>query len=537
MPRLARMIQLLLLISALVSAAAAQAGGVYIDNQDDTITDRKHDLMWQRADDGVERSWKEAITYCESLELAGHEDWMLPTAAQLEMLIDTAYSPTIDPLFSVKASYYWSVTESKDKPNSAEYVNFFYGNTYTYSKDNPYLVICVREAKAIAGKGLAAVFTGEQMAGKPLTISFTPTVTGGVEPYFYDWDFGDGVTASAKAPTHEFATDGQYKVLLTVSDNNGAIAVASQVITLPLAALPAVPAVGQTQGAKPAGALPETVPASETAASKGADQAVIPADILREKMAATPPPAPETAPPAATEKGPVTSETGAPPLPGAAGTQTASPAPGVMEVEASGQGEPYRAGAFGHGLLSYAFANAMTRDGDGNKDGSLTASELQAYLDQAIKSLSKGQQSPRISRDGDDFMICAAPPGSTYVLGIGIGHDLAGVALVASQDAEWVRKAVEEKCPDTRTMMLAGDHANRSDILQALVKLGSMVTAADNLLVYIGAANGRDNGRLNWYVNDTSKELPWFTGIYHDDLLQFLKRMPAAHLLVMGEKH
>jgi hypothetical protein len=208
-----------------------------------------------------------------------------------------------------------------------------------------------------------------------------------------------------------------------------------------------------------------------------------------------------------------------------------------MEVAASGQGEPYKAGALGHGLLAYTFANAMSGDGDWNKDGSVTVSELQPYLDQAVKSLSKGQQSPVISRDGDDFAICATAPGSTYVLAIGIGHDLSGAAVAAGQDAEWVRKAVEDKCRDTKTLMLTGDHANRRDVLQALVKIGSMVTTDDTLIVYIGAANSRDNGRLNWFVNDSIKELPWFTGIYHDDLLQFLEMMPVGHLLVLGEKN
>ena len=197
---------------------------------------------------------------------------------------------------------------------------------------------------------------------------------------------------------------------------------------------------------------------------------------------------------------------------------------------------PYKPGAFGHALLAYSFANAMAGDGDGNKDGAVTASELQSYLDQAIKSLSKGQQNPRISREGDDFTVCSTS-GSTYVLDIGIAHDLAGAPLAASQDGELVLKAVQDKCQDTKTLVLRGDHANRRDVLQALVKIGSMVTMDDNLIVYVGAANGLDDGRLNWYVNDSSRELPWFTGIYHDDLLLFLKRMPVAHLIFLGEKN
>ena len=267
MPRFVRRIQFLLMLTALAVAAVAQAGGGFIDHRDGTLTDPGHGLMWQKADDGVERSWQEAEAYCENLELAGHKDWMLPKADQLEMLIDTAYSPTIDPMFSVKPSYYWSATESADNPNSAKYVNFFYGDTYSYNKNNPYFVICVREEKRVAGKELAAVFTGEQVAEAPLTIRFTPTVTGGSEPYFYDWEFGDGNVSSRTAPIHEFSKAGKYEVLLTVSDNNGGIAVASQEITLPLAALPTGPAADEEEAATSAETPAETAPAQPAPAA------------------------------------------------------------------------------------------------------------------------------------------------------------------------------------------------------------------------------------------------------------------------------
>ena len=38
----------------------------------------------------------------------------------------------------------------------------------------------------------------------------------------YDWDFGDGNNGTGSAPSHPFATDGSYNVMLTVTDNDGA---------------------------------------------------------------------------------------------------------------------------------------------------------------------------------------------------------------------------------------------------------------------------------------------------------------------------
>jgi hypothetical protein len=45
--------------------------GPFVDNGDGTITDTSTDLTWQRADDGQTRIWREALSYCENIELAG----------------------------------------------------------------------------------------------------------------------------------------------------------------------------------------------------------------------------------------------------------------------------------------------------------------------------------------------------------------------------------------------------------------------------------------------------------------------------------
>jgi hypothetical protein len=42
--------------------------------------------MWQATDDGVERSQEEALIYCAELELAGFNDWRLPTLEEFELL-------------------------------------------------------------------------------------------------------------------------------------------------------------------------------------------------------------------------------------------------------------------------------------------------------------------------------------------------------------------------------------------------------------------------------------------------------------------
>lgn len=52
----------------------------------------------------------------------------------------------------------------------------------------------------------------------PLTVQFSPNVSGGRAPYTYRWQFGDGYTSALANPTHTFQSAGTYSVMLTVTD-------------------------------------------------------------------------------------------------------------------------------------------------------------------------------------------------------------------------------------------------------------------------------------------------------------------------------
>jgi PKD repeat protein len=65
-----------------------------------------------------------------------------------------------------------------------------------------------------------------------IPISFTGTVEGGVEPYLWEWDFGDGENSSVQNPTHTYYTPGEYIVSLYVSDNQGSEGVGTTTATL-----------------------------------------------------------------------------------------------------------------------------------------------------------------------------------------------------------------------------------------------------------------------------------------------------------------
>ena len=100
-----------------------------INNSDGTVTDLATGLMWQQADDGEGRDWENALSYAEQLELAGHSDWRLPNAKELQSLVDysrspqTTDSPAIDPVFST--------TEISDpEGNPGQYPYFWTSTTH-----------------------------------------------------------------------------------------------------------------------------------------------------------------------------------------------------------------------------------------------------------------------------------------------------------------------------------------------------------------------------------------------------------------------
>ncbi|MDP8267482.1 MAG: DUF1566 domain-containing protein, partial [Candidatus Tenebribacter davisii] len=55
------------------------ANFLYVDNDDETVTDTNTGLMWQKIPDSDGFSYQDAVEYCENLELAGYNDWRVPS--------------------------------------------------------------------------------------------------------------------------------------------------------------------------------------------------------------------------------------------------------------------------------------------------------------------------------------------------------------------------------------------------------------------------------------------------------------------------
>ena len=87
----------------------------------ETVLDAATGLEWQRADDGVARSWGAALAHCAALRLGGHADWRLPDAKELHSIVEYGRIPAIDPVFALAdpASYVWTSTTHLESPPPA----------------------------------------------------------------------------------------------------------------------------------------------------------------------------------------------------------------------------------------------------------------------------------------------------------------------------------------------------------------------------------------------------------------------------------
>jgi len=108
----------------------------FVTNNDGTVSDLATGLIWQQSDDGISRNWEQALEYAENLQLAGHSDWRLPNAKELQSIVDytrspqTSQSPAIDPLFQT--------TEIDYPDGTSGHYPFFWTGTTHLDGANPY---------------------------------------------------------------------------------------------------------------------------------------------------------------------------------------------------------------------------------------------------------------------------------------------------------------------------------------------------------------------------------------------------------------
>jgi hypothetical protein len=109
---------------------------VFSDNDDGTVSDSASMLMWQKADDGIARDWLSSIQYCEELEFAGYSDWHLPSAKELQSIVDYYRSPDATNSAAIDTVFY--VSEIEDPEGNPGHYPFFWTTTTHQDGPNPY---------------------------------------------------------------------------------------------------------------------------------------------------------------------------------------------------------------------------------------------------------------------------------------------------------------------------------------------------------------------------------------------------------------
>lgn len=115
----------------LVRGNTAYGQNDFVDNKDGTVTDNATGLIWQQGDSGLGMNFAAALNYCETLDLAGGDDWRLPNIKELQSIVDYSRSPDTTGSAAIAPLFYTSTisNEAGDK----DFANFWSSTTHASS--------------------------------------------------------------------------------------------------------------------------------------------------------------------------------------------------------------------------------------------------------------------------------------------------------------------------------------------------------------------------------------------------------------------
>jgi hypothetical protein len=101
----------------------------FYEVEDGIVKDKQTGLFWQK-DNGDRQSFELAIKYCDDLVLGEHEDWRLPTLAELSTLFDNTVTspPRIDIRYfpdTKQGPYMTSTTSMRTRTEFGRYGSSF----------------------------------------------------------------------------------------------------------------------------------------------------------------------------------------------------------------------------------------------------------------------------------------------------------------------------------------------------------------------------------------------------------------------------
>ena len=118
----------------------------FSDNFNDTVTDTTTGLIWQKTSQ-KKMSWEDALIYCNSLKLAGYDDWRLPNIKELWSIINIDSDDSVineEYFLKTYPSEYWSSTSQINQSENAWFTDFKSGVVSYDDKSEMFYVRAVR---------------------------------------------------------------------------------------------------------------------------------------------------------------------------------------------------------------------------------------------------------------------------------------------------------------------------------------------------------------------------------------------------------
>jgi hypothetical protein len=126
----------------------------FFDNFNGTTTDLATGLTWQQIPFADTLTWEQALTFADTLSLAGYNDWRIPNIKELQSINDERLiSPSINNAFfsGITVNHYWSSTSLPNQTTKAWYLDTHYGITTYEFKTRKLYTLCVRGGSLISG--------------------------------------------------------------------------------------------------------------------------------------------------------------------------------------------------------------------------------------------------------------------------------------------------------------------------------------------------------------------------------------------------
>jgi len=130
----------------------------FIDNGNQTVTDRATGLIWKQCAQGlfgagcatgvaVTFTWQQALVEAQSENFAGQTDWRLPNIKELSSIVERAcFTPAINVAVfpNTPNVIFWSASPNANSADSAWGVDFGFGVAFTDFRDGSNSVRLVR---------------------------------------------------------------------------------------------------------------------------------------------------------------------------------------------------------------------------------------------------------------------------------------------------------------------------------------------------------------------------------------------------------